>query len=57
MPCHNTCLTCQGGSSFDCLTCPVYIERMQCVNSCSPGYTLSGVECNPLVQITVICDP
>ncbi|EAR87584.2 hypothetical protein TTHERM_00070910 (macronuclear) [Tetrahymena thermophila SB210] len=52
MPCNVVCLTCNGSSSTNCLTCTNYLDVNTCVSQCSVGkyaYSLTK-SCKP-------CDP
>ncbi|KAL4465048.1 hypothetical protein ABPG72_012231 [Tetrahymena utriculariae] len=52
MPCNAVCLTCNGNSSINCLTCTNYLDVNTCVSQCSVGkyaYALTK-SCQP-------CDP
>ena len=44
-PCDLNCLTCNGGTSFNCSSCisPLLLDNGQCIINCGSGYFLSNL--------------
>jgi len=54
--CHPTCATCSGGLATECLTCAGLLpQETSCVETCSPGYYLSGARCLPCPATCEAC--